>query len=79
MTFLKFNGYNLKKSNSDFFFPVGNSISEVEKHLMSQHEEEYLDDENWFEIAQKENIRLECNRCSNSFLSGSFLIFNYNF
>ena len=40
---------------------------------MSQHEEEYLDDENWFEIAQKENIRLECNRCSNSFLSGSFL------
>ena len=34
---------------------------------MSQHEEEYLDDENWFEIAQKENIRLECNRCSNNF------------
>ena len=32
------------------FFSVGNSISEVEKHLMSQHEEEYLDDENWFEI-----------------------------
>ena len=54
-------------------------MSEVEKHLMSQHEEEYLDDENWFEIAQKENIRLECNRCSNSFLSGSFFIFNYNF
>ena len=40
---------------------------------MSQHEEEYLDDENWFEIAQKENIRLECNRCSNSFLSGKSL------
>ena len=55
------------------FFSVGNSISEVEKHLMSQHEEEYLDDENWFEIAQKENIRLECNRCSNSFLSGTIL------
>ena len=46
---------------------------------MSKHEEEYLDDENWFEIAQKENIRLECNRCSNSFLSGKPLEINFFF
>ena len=35
-------------------------IRDVENHLMSQHEADYFDASDWLEVAQKEDIRLEC-------------------
>ena len=56
---------------------IGHSFDDVEKHLISNHIEVYLDDLNWFEVCQKENIHLECPHCDNKFESEgsrSFLV-----
>ena len=50
---------------------LGATVKEVEYHLGTQHEAEYFDASDWLEVAQKENIRLECpvSDCQNSFVS----------
>ena len=50
---------------------LGATVKEVEDHLGIQHEAEYFDTSDWLEVAQKENIRLECpvSDCQNSFVS----------
>jgi len=40
------------------------TLSEAEEHLATSHEE-FAGNEDWLEIAKRENIRLECPRCEN--------------
>lgn len=48
---------------------LGHTVGDIETHLASNHEVEYFDEEDWLEVAQKEDIRLECPRCENNFSS----------
>ena len=48
---------------------LGLAIEVVEEHLQREHEAEYLDSSDWLEVALKENIRLKCPQCQNSFVS----------
>ena len=48
---------------------LGLTIEVVEEHLQREHEAEYLDSSDWLEVALKENIRLKCPQCPNSFVS----------
>ena len=48
---------------------LGLTVEAVEKHLQEAHEAEYLDSSDWLEVAYKENIRLQCPQCPNSFVS----------
>ncbi len=41
------------------------TFSEAEEHLANSHEDEFMACDDWLEVAQRENIRLECPRCEN--------------
>ena len=42
---------------------------DVEQHLLDCHHEEYLDANDWLQVALREKIPLECPRCDNHFIS----------
>jgi len=48
---------------------LGLTVSDVEGHLMTAHEDDYFDHNDWLEIAKKEDIRLQCPKCDNNFIS----------
>lgn len=48
---------------------LGLTVKKVEEHMMHEHVDDFLQPEDWLGVAQRENIRLHCPMCENTFIA----------